>query len=313
MRLTIIMKLNITNITIGYSKPLISKGNMRLESGDVCLMIGDNGTGKTTLIKSILGQNDLKSGEILIDGFNLKTLTPKQIAEKIAVVFSSSEVPSNYTVKDLISFGKYIHYPYYFKLSKIDLQEVNDIIESLGLKEFENFQLQNLSDGNLQKAFIGRALAQNSPIIILDEPTTHLDEKNKLMILNLLRKIANTQNKIILFSSHDWRLSKEFSDKICFLKNQELQFGIAEDVLSKNPDLLSPKLFPINSDFSPPEIIAPQLQKEMLYSFLQKNSSKNLDSFKFNFIDGIWVVSHNDIQHKAITFKDIAELLSKFH
>lgn len=307
------MTLELKNITIGYSKPLISEGNMTLKTGDVCLIIGDNGVGKTTLIKNILAQNNLLNGEIFLDENNLKELNSKEIAQKISIVFSKSQIPNHFTVVDLISFGKYIHYPYYFKLNNIDLQEVNEIIESLGLKEFANFQLRNLSDGNLQKAFIGRALAQNTPMIILDEPTTHLDEKNKLMILNLLRSIAKAQNKIVLFSSHDWRLAKEFSDKICLLKDGKLFSGIAEDVLLSHPKLTKPHFYNFNSEFVAPQIVAPELQKELLYSFLQKNHPKNLKSYQFKWSVNFWEISNDHIQGKAHNFKEITNLLSNLH
>ncbi|MFX8573837.1 ABC transporter ATP-binding protein, partial [Acinetobacter baumannii] len=85
---------------------------------------------------------------------------------------------------------KYIYYPFYFELKKEDREEVAHIIEELDLEQYKNTLLKNLSDGNLQKAFIGRAITQNAPIIILDEPTTHLDEKNKIIILKTLRKLA---------------------------------------------------------------------------------------------------------------------------
>lgn len=307
------MTLELKNIAIGYSKPLICKGNMTLGSGDVCLIIGDNGVGKTTLIKTILGHIPLISGEISFDKVNLNQLNSKEIAQKISIVFSKSNVPDHFTVKDLIAFGKYIHYPYYFKLKETDLKEVNEIIESIGLKEYEDFPLNQLSDGNLQKAFIGRALAQNTPMVILDEPTTHLDEKNKLMILNLMREIAKTKDKIILFSSHDWRLAKEFSDKICLLKDAELYSGISEDVLLQHSDLAKANLYQFNSEFVPPQIFAPELQKELLYSFLQKNIPKNLKSVKFTWRDNFWDIYLKDKQEIAHNFQDILTLLSKHH
>ena len=102
---------------------------------------------------------------------------------------------------------------------------MEEIIDSLNLTSYKDFPLKKLSDGNLQKAFIGRALAQNTPMIILDEPTTYLDEENKMMILNLLKKLAKEKNKAILFSSHDWRLAKDFSDKIWWLKDHRLKIG----------------------------------------------------------------------------------------
>lgn len=190
------MFLEIKNTNIGYQKPLISEVNTSLDFGDVCLLIGNNGVGKTTLIKSILNQISLLNGEILINKKQNNQLSNKEIAELIAVVFSKSQIPANYTTEDLISLGKFIHLPYYYQLEKEDIQEVNHIISQLKLDEYKNTLLQKLSDGNLQKAFIGRALAQNSPMIILDEPTTHLDEDNKIIILKLLRDLAKNTTKL---------------------------------------------------------------------------------------------------------------------
>lgn len=300
------MFLELKNTTIGYQTPLIKEVNTALALGEICLLIGNNGVGKTTLIKSILKQTELLTGEVLLKGKETKTLSSKEMAEQIAVVFSKSQIPANYTLRDLISFGKYIHYPYYFELNKTDQQEVEDIIENLNLSRYRDFQLNQLSDGNLQKAFIGRALAQNSPIIILDEPTTHLDEENKIIILKLLRNLAKTQKKLILFSSHDWRLAKEFADKIWLINNKKLEAGITEEILLKHNELLNPNIFQFNEGFVAPQIIAPDLHKEMLYSFLQKNFQKNLSDFKFEFKQSIWVISSHDIQQKCNSFKEIA-------
>ena len=99
------------------------------------------------------------------------------------------------------------------------------MIEKLNLEQYENYQLSELSDGNLQKAFIGRVLVQNTPMIILDEPTTHLDEENKYMILKLLKEIVETERKLLLFSSHDWRLAKDFSSKFWWVKDKKVQAG----------------------------------------------------------------------------------------
>jgi len=264
------MHLQINQANIGYNKTLISNANAHLNLGEVCLLIGNNGVGKTTLIKSILHQIPILSGEISIDHKKVQHLSVKEIAEYIAVVFSKSIIPQNYTVEDLISLGKYIYYPFYFDLKKEDREEVLHIIEELDLVQYKNTLLKNLSDGNLQKAFIGRALTQNSPIIILDEPTTHLDEKNKIIILKTLRKLAQEQNKLILFSSHDWRLAKEFADKIWYVKDNQLYSGIVEDILLQHEELTNASLFQINENFVAPKIIAPDFYKEMLYSLLQK-------------------------------------------
>jgi len=307
------MHLQIKKANIGYDKTLISNANASLNLGDVCLLIGNNGVGKTTLIKSILHQNSLLNGEILINNKNIKYLSVKEIAENIAIVFSKAIIPQNYTVEDLISLGKYIYYPFYFELKKEDREEVSNIILELDLEQYKNTPLKNLSDGNLQKAFIGRALTQNSPIIILDEPTTHLDEKNKIIILKTLRKLAKEQNKLILFSSHDWRLAKEFADKIWYIKNQELFSGIVEDILLKHDELTNASLFQVNENFVAPSIISPEIQKEMLYSLLQKNFQKDLSLFQFKYNNTFWEISYKNEMHKCESFEEIVNLISKLY
>lgn len=304
------MHLQIKQAKIGYKKPLISNAESSLDLGEVCLLIGNNGVGKTTLIKSILNQIPLLKGEISISNKNTNELSAKEIAEQIAVVFSNSIVPQNYTVEDLISLGKYIYYPFYFELKKEDRDEVAHIIEALDLVEYKKTPLRNLSDGNLQKAFIGRAITQNSPVIILDEPTTHLDEKNKIIILKTLRTLAKEHNKLILFSSHDWRLAKEFADKIWYVKDENLYSGMVEDIVLQHEELTRATLFEINPDYIPPHIIAPQVYKEMLFSLLQKNFRKDLSSLTFEFKDEVWILSDSKKIYKCGSFEEIIILLN---
>ncbi|SDR12905.1 iron complex transport system ATP-binding protein [Chryseobacterium soldanellicola] len=307
------MHLQINQANIGYNKILISNADATLNLGDVCLLIGNNGVGKTTLIKSILHQIPLLSGEISINNKNIRNLSVKEIAENIAVVFSKSIIPQNYTVEDLISLGKYIYYPFYFELKKEDREEVSEIITELDLDQYKHTLLRNLSDGNLQKAFIGRALTQNSPIIILDEPTTHLDEKNKIIILKTLRKLAKEQNKLILFSSHDWRLAKEFADKLWYVKDNHLYSGIVEDVLLQHDELTNVFLFEVNEKFVAPKISAPFIYKEMLYSLLQKNFQKDLSSFHFEFQNNFWIISNDSGKQQCESFEEIIYFVKNIH
>jgi iron complex transport system ATP-binding protein len=307
------MHLQIKQANIGYNTTLISNTNADLKLGDVCLLIGNNGVGKTTLIKSILHQLPLLNGEISINGKNVKNLSVKEIAENIAIVFSKSVIPQHYTVEDLISLGKYIYYPFYFELKKEDREEVAHIIEELDLNQYRYTLLKNLSDGNLQKAFIGRAITQSSPIIILDEPTTHLDEKNKVIILKTLRKLAKEQNKLILFSSHDWRLAKEFADKIWYVKENHLYSGIVEDILLQHDELTNASLFQVNENFIAPQISAPQVHKEMLYSLLQKNFQKDLSSFNFEFQNSFWVITKDSASYQCESFEEIINSIKNTH
>lgn len=307
------MHLKIKQAKIGYTKPLISNADTSLNLGEVCLLIGNNGVGKTTLIKSILHQIPLLKGEININNKNIKDFSAKEIAEQIAVVFSSSAVPQNYTVEDLISLGKYIYYPFYFELKKEDRQEVLHIIEALDLVQYKDTPLRSLSDGNLQKAFIGRAITQNAPIIILDEPTTHLDEKNKIIILKTLRTLAKEHHKLILFSSHDWRLAKEFADKIWYVKDENLYAGMVEDILLKHNELTRATLFEINPDFVSPHIIAPDVYKEMLFSLLQKNFREDLSHLTFELKEKQWIISGFTNIYQCESFEDIVILLKTIY
>ncbi|PIE50104.1 MAG: ABC transporter [Flavobacteriales bacterium] len=238
------MELIIQNAHIGYpNTPLVKEINLKMTKGEVVLLMGNNGMGKTTFIKSILNQIPLLSGDILINHQSIKNIAPQEIAKKIAVVFSTKNKPYHYTTRDLIALGRWTHYPFYFDLNAKDKTLIDKVIEDLGLKKYENTRLENLSDGNLQKAFIARALVQESPMIILDEPTAHLDESNKIMLYQLLRSLAKENNKMILFSSHDWRLAKEFSDKIAYIKNQKMQFGQVESIMNNNNELCQPIQF----------------------------------------------------------------------
>ncbi|MGN7758397.1 ABC transporter ATP-binding protein [Chryseobacterium sp. 22532] len=307
------MFLQIKQANIGYDKTLISNAYADLKLGDVCLLIGNNGVGKTTLIKSILNQISLLGGEILINHKNIKDLSVKETAENIAVVFSKSNVPQHHTVEDLISLGKYIYYPFYFELKKEDREEISHIIDELDLAQYRHTLLKNLSDGNLQKAFIGRAIAQNSPVVILDEPTTHLDEKNKLIILKTLRRLAKEQHKIILFSSHDWRLAKEFADKIWYVKDNQLFSGLVEDVLLQHDELTNVSLFQVNENFVPPSINAPQVHKEMLYSLLQKNFEKDLSALHFEYKNGFWGILTDTSNQQYESFEEIVDFIKNIH
>ncbi|CAM2994990.1 ABC transporter ATP-binding protein [Chryseobacterium flavum] len=307
------MHLQIKRADIGHNTTLISNANADLKLGDVCLLIGNNGVGKTTLIKSVLHQIPLLAGEILINNKNVKNLSVQEIAKQIAIVFSKSVIPQHYTVEDLISLGKYIYYPFYFELKEEDRKEVSHIIDELQLTQYKHTLLKNLSDGNLQKAFIGRAITQNSPVIILDEPTTHLDEKNKVIILKTLRKLAKEQGRLILFSSHDWRLAKEFADKIWYVKDTQLYSGIVEDVLVQHKELTNASLFQISENFIAPGISAPPVYKEMLYSLLQKNFRKDLSSLHFEFQNSFWVISKDSLKHKCESFEEILNFLSNSH
>lgn len=305
------MYLELNNLSIGYKEPLIEAISAHLNPGEVSLLVGSNGVGKTTLMRTILGQIPILKGDIRVEGKSITNQSAKQRAHQMAVVLSGAKVSTHLSLYDLVSLGKYIHYPYYFKLSKEDHKEVEHWIDSLGLESYKNRKLSELSDGNLQKAFIARALCQNAPILLMDEPTAHLDEKNKIMILKLLKSLSEDFNKLILFSSHDFRLAKEFSDQIWLLSEGSLDAGLAEDVLLRHPELISPVLFHLDSGFVAPKIEANTLEKELLYSFLQKNFHRDFSSMTFRYSSGKWIIEEGASLREVDSFQALGDFLGK--
>ncbi|WP_018674518.1 ABC transporter ATP-binding protein [Riemerella columbina] len=300
--------LKFKNLTIGYKSPLIRNINIKTHLGEVVLMVGDNGIGKTTLIKSILKQISLLEGRIEINNTSIDKLDHQAIAQMVSVVLSKYQLPEHYTTKDLIALGKYIHYPYYFKLTQQDAQEINHIISQLGLSSYADKKLSQLSDGNLQKAFIGRAIAQNTPIIILDEPTTHLDEKNKIAILKLLRQLAKEQNKLIIFSSHNWRLAQQYADQLWWLHSGRLHHGLVEDMLLTHPELQNNHTIQPPQKLKLPTIDAPELHKKTLIALLEKHFNQDLSYYQIQYQATQWCIN---TEGKIQVFNNLESLLNE--
>ncbi len=290
---------------IGYQSPLIEDANAFLKSGEVTLLTGDNGTGKSTLIRTILGQQKLLAGEILLDGKNKSLLTAADIAHKIAVVFSRSTVPAHYTVTDLISLGRFIHYPYYFWLNEKDKRFVKEVIERLQLQDLRNTPLQQLSDGNLQKAYIGRALVQDTPIIILDEPTTHLDDTNKQRILNLLYDLATRDAKAILFSSHDKASAIRISHHAWTIKNGSLQSALPEDLSAHNLDAVPKNIQRL------PTVNASDFDRQLLYRALQKHIGQDLSNFHISRQSDFWLLKRDHLEYQFSTISALIAFLKE--
>lgn len=191
------------DLEIGFTEPLLTADNIELNSGLVYALVGPNGKGKTTLLRTLNGLLPPLSGELYLEQEPAKKLNQTQFARKIAMVTSRFEGVDHLTVYQYVALGRTPYLGLFGRLSDTDHTIVESAIHQLGLKQFSQRVTSELSDGERQMASIARALSQDCPIITLDEPTAFLDYGNKDKIINLLIDVAAKRNKCILFSTHD--------------------------------------------------------------------------------------------------------------
>ncbi len=191
------------NLKIGFKAVLLEAEHIELQRGEIYALIGANGRGKTTFLKTLNGAIHPLNGTLEIDKYSYADLSREQLAQKIAFVSSKFEGVDHLSVYQYVALGRTPFLGLFGRLSDKDHKIVNNALEKLGLSHFSDRITSELSDGERQLASIARALAQDCPVITLDEPTAFLDYLNKQKIIELLVKIASEQNKCLLFSTHD--------------------------------------------------------------------------------------------------------------
>ncbi len=218
-----------SNLSIGYSSKKESKTiandiNLAFESGKLIALIGENGIGKSTLLKTLTGIIKPISGEVFLSSKNIQEYTNLELAQNLSLVLTEKLPPSNLTVFELIALGRQPYTNWIGKLSDDDLLQINKAIELTNIEHLRDKKHYEVSDGQLQIVLITRALAQNTPLIILDEPTTHLDLLHKVSLLKILKKLSSETEKCILFSTHDIDLAIQLADEmIVMLPNKIIQ------------------------------------------------------------------------------------------
>jgi iron complex transport system ATP-binding protein len=204
-------------------------------SGELVCLLGENGTGKSTLIRTICGFQPALGGKTTMLGKNILHLPEKELAKISAVVLTDRVIVPNATVEELVGLGRSPYTGMLGILNKDDKKIIHASIKKCGILHKKKEHLSNLSDGEKQKAFIAKALAQDTPIVILDEPTAFLDMPARVEIIQLLREIASHSEKSILMSTHDLDLALQMADKLWLLaKEKHLQVGSPEDLLMNN-------------------------------------------------------------------------------
>lgn len=205
----------IKNLSIGYNSTKIISGiDANLFGGNVTALIGANGVGKSTLLKTISGEIKALTGEIFIYDKPLQSYSKKSLAKQVALVSTDSILAGGLTVRELVELGRQPFTGIFGKLSEEDHNIVTQAMEMTGIIHKQSSYLANLSDGERQKAMIARALAQQTRIIILDEPFSFLDAASKIDIYSMLSDIAKENDKAILISSHDIPQTLRIADKL---------------------------------------------------------------------------------------------------
>lgn len=218
--------LSTEQLNIGYTTGKAANGiaqgiNIALKPGSLTALIGANGIGKSTLLRTLTGIQPPLDGTVLLNGKNLSSYHAKELAQNLSIVLTESLPPSNLTVFELVALGRQPYTNWLGTLSQDDLAHVENALQLTQIGSLANKKHHEISDGQLQKVLIARALAQDTPLIILDEPTTHLDLLHKVNLLRLLKKLASEAGKCILYSTHDLDLALQMSDEIIVMANRK--------------------------------------------------------------------------------------------
>ena len=220
--------LSLSNVHIGHKLSIIQQVNAHARLSELIVLTGVNGSGKSTLLKTLAGIIPAISGEILLQGENIVSLNAAERAQKLAFVGTERIKEDYITIEDVVNFGQYPYQKNFYK--HLNNHFIEEAIETMGIQNIRHKYLNNVSDGEWQKANIARALAQNTDIILLDEPSAFLDYPSRIRLFKDLKNICSQKNKTILVSTHDIETVKEFSQVFWHLEEGQLH------ILSKAPN-----------------------------------------------------------------------------
>ena len=211
------------NLTLGYgSRTLIDSLTASVSRGELTALVGRNGTGKSTLLRAIAGLEQTLGGEIHIGERPLADLSAAERASTIAFVTTEKVRIANLRSRDVVALGRAPYTNWIGRMQKQDKEIVMQAIAAVGMSDYADKTMDRMSDGECQRIMIARALAQQTPIILLDEPTAFLDMPNRYELCTLLRRLAHEENKCILFSTHELDIALELCDSIALIAPPQL-------------------------------------------------------------------------------------------
>ena len=225
--------LQVKDLNIGYQNEIISGLNFTINKGELIGLVGSNGVGKSTLLKTIIGSLKPLKGEISLDGKALQSISQQELSKLISIVLTDKLGGFNLTVFDIVAAGRIPYLNAFGQLNPSDIEIVNQSLETIGIKNLAEHYFDELSDGQKQKVLIAKSLAQQTPIILMDEPTAFLDFESRQQLFILLKQLVKDQQKTVIVSSHDLDVLFKNVSKVLYLKGKmDYSFETADKIKS---------------------------------------------------------------------------------
>lgn len=217
--------IQLDSLTLGYGDNiLLNQVSADLDGGGLIALLGRNGSGKSTLLRTIAGLGKIKNGKILMDGKELACLKPEELARTVSFVTTEKVRIPNLKCRDIVALGRAPYTNWIGQLQARDWDIVAKALELLGMSAYADRTMDQMSDGECQRIMIARALAQDTPVILLDEPTSFLDLPNRYELGILLRNLAHRQNKCIFFSTHELDIALTLCDSVALIDRPQLYY-----------------------------------------------------------------------------------------
>lgn len=241
------VRLYTEDVTIGYGeRTIVKKISVSIPDKKITAIIGANGCGKSTLLKAITRLIPHQSGSILIDGKSISHVDTKELAKTLAILPQTPESAQGLTVGELVSYGRFPYQNGFGRLTKTDYEVIDWALEVTGTKAYRYRPVDSLSGGQRQRVWIAMALAQETDIIFLDEPTTYLDMAHQLEVLELLQKLNREQERTIVMVLHDLNQAARFADCIIAMRDGEIVKAGSPDEIMQHDVLL--RVFQIDAE-----------------------------------------------------------------
>ena len=229
-----------TGYRSGHKQIVVSDiKEVSLSEGEMVCLLGPNGAGKSTLLRTLTGFQPPLEGDIKLMGKSISEYTSKELAKKVSIVLTDNSHIRNLTVYEVVAMGRSPYNGFWGRLNEHDKEVVSKCLEWIKIEHLSDRKIDTLSDGEKQKVMLAKAIAQETPVILLDEPTSFLYYPDKVHIMELLRHLAHEMNKTILFSTHAIEIALQTADQIWFLDGKDLITGTPEELCGERIKSLS--------------------------------------------------------------------------